>query len=218
MAKMAYVCLYHSYLDNFSGLSDLDLGKLTRAMLRYSVTGQNPRLKGDAKIVWPLIRSQIDRDVEKYQQICEMNRIKGAKGGRASRVAAASRCLAQVTNENENENVNEKEKESEKENEKEKEKEMEREKEIERAMAPRGQSIPKKFLFPSEEEVRKYCILEGIHMDVDRFMDHYTSNGWRVGVNPMQDWQAAVRNWARKEADYGKTETGKAEPIYGIIL
>ena len=28
-----------------------------------------------------------------------------------------------------------------------------------------------------------------------RFVNHYQSNGWRVGRNPMQDWQAAANNW-----------------------
>ena len=28
-----------------------------------------------------------------------------------------------------------------------------------------------------------------------RFVNHYQSNGWKVGRNPMQDWQAAANNW-----------------------
>jgi len=26
-------------------------------------------------------------------------------------------------------------------------------------------------------------------------MDHYQSNGWKVGKNSMKDWKAAVRKW-----------------------
>src|SRR4030095_7019631 len=34
--------------------------------------------------------------------------------------------------------------------------------------------------------------------EADKFYDHYQSNGWRVGKNPIKDWQAAARNWLRR--------------------
>ena len=33
------------------------------------------------------------------------------------------------------------------------------------------------------------------------FVDHYLSNGWRVGRVPMTDWQAAARGWQRRAAE-----------------
>jgi hypothetical protein len=30
-------------------------------------------------------------------------------------------------------------------------------------------------------------------------VDYYSSNGWKVGRNPMKDWKAAVRTWERSE-------------------
>jgi hypothetical protein len=30
-----------------------------------------------------------------------------------------------------------------------------------------------------------------------KFVDFYSSNGWKVGKNPMKDWKSAVRNWVR---------------------
>jgi hypothetical protein len=33
------------------------------------------------------------------------------------------------------------------------------------------------------------------------FVDHYLSNGWRVGRVPMTDWQAAARGWERRAAE-----------------
>ena len=38
-------------------------------------------------------------------------------------------------------------------------------------------------------------------MDVDLFMDHYTSNGWMVGSNPMKDWKAAIRTWEQRQGN-----------------
>lgn len=31
--------------------------------------------------------------------------------------------------------------------------------------------------------------------EAKRFRDFYDSNGWKVGKNPMKDWQASARNW-----------------------
>ena len=38
----------------------------------------------------------------------------------------------------------------------------------------------------------------------DEFYDHFVSNGWKVGRNPMKDWRAAARNWSRNEVRYGR--------------
>ena len=35
-----------------------------------------------------------------------------------------------------------------------------------------------------------------------RFVNYYQSNGWKVGRNPMQDWQAAANNWLLNAKDY----------------
>ena len=32
-----------------------------------------------------------------------------------------------------------------------------------------------------------------------RFVDFYASKGWRVGKEPMKDWEAAVRTWERRD-------------------
>jgi len=31
------------------------------------------------------------------------------------------------------------------------------------------------------------------------FLDHYESNGWKVGKTGMKDWKASVRTWQRKQ-------------------
>lgn len=48
---------------------------------------------------------------------------------------------------------------------------------------------------PTFEEVADYCIERGNQVNVQMFLDHYTSNGWKVGKNktPMRDWKAAIR-------------------------
>ena len=54
-----------------------------------------------------------------------------------------------------------------------------------------------RFTQPTLEEVQAYCIERGNSVDPQRFVDYYSSNGWKVGKNPMKDWKAAVRTWER---------------------
>lgn len=61
----------------------------------------------------------------------------------------------------------------------------------------KGKKKAKSFSPPSRDDVEAYCQEEGLKIDTARFVDYYTSNGWMVGKNPMKDWRAAVRNWAR---------------------
>ena len=64
------------------------------------------------------------------------------------------------------------------------------------------------FKKPTLEEVRAYCQERGNSVNPEKWYDHYTSNGWKVGKNPMKDWKAAVRTWERSGYnDAKKTET-----------
>lgn len=57
----------------------------------------------------------------------------------------------------------------------------------------------KRFQPPSVSEVADYCREHSLSMDAERFVDYYTANGWMAGRSRMRDWQAAARNWARRE-------------------
>lgn len=72
------------------------------------------------------------------------------------------------------------------------------EREGESSSPPRPQKSAR-FEKPSVEEVKAYCESKGYQIDPENFVDFYESNGWKVGKNPMRSWQAAVRNWARRE-------------------
>lgn len=55
----------------------------------------------------------------------------------------------------------------------------------------------KRFTPPTLEEVTAYCNERNNNVDPQRFIDYYTSNGWKVGKNTMKNWQAAIRTWER---------------------
>lgn len=64
----------------------------------------------------------------------------------------------------------------------------------------------KRFSPPTVEEVKAYCEEKGLSVDAERFVDFYTSKGWKVGNSPMKDWRAACRNWAKRDAEEPKQE------------
>ena len=66
-------------------------------------------------------------------------------------------------------------------------------------------STAKGFARPSLQEVIDYCLERKNNVAAEKFIDHYTSNGWKVGRNPMKDWKAAVRTWEKSSFDTLKT-------------
>ena len=57
----------------------------------------------------------------------------------------------------------------------------------------------KRFKAPTIEEITAYCQEIGSKVNPQRFFDYYTSNGWKVGRNPMKDWKATIRRWSDDE-------------------
>jgi hypothetical protein len=70
----------------------------------------------------------------------------------------------------------------------------------------------KPFQPPSLEEVKAYCLERGNSIDPQRFIDSYTSKGWMVGKNKMQDWQAAIRTWEKNQ--FNDTPSGQKAGLF----
>lgn len=66
---------------------------------------------------------------------------------------------------------------------------------------------------PTLEEVAAYCLERKNQVDPSLWLDHYTSNGWRVGKNPMRDWKAAVRTWERNGFKSGRKHAARPRPM-----
>ncbi len=61
-----------------------------------------------------------------------------------------------------------------------------------------ARKVAKAFVKPSAEELGLYASKIGLPGEqVQAFLDHYEANGWKVGRNPMRDWQATMRTWQR---------------------
>ncbi|WPP51771.1 helix-turn-helix domain-containing protein [Catalinimonas niigatensis] len=47
-----------------------------------------------------------------------------------------------------------------------------------------------------------------------RFVNYYESNGWKVGRNDMQDWQAAANNWLLNSQNYTTSKSSTHERLH----
>jgi len=58
------------------------------------------------------------------------------------------------------------------------------------------------FIRPELFQVQNYYEELGALPEAEGFFNYYESNGWKVGKNPMKDWQAASRNWIKNSKNY----------------
>ena len=74
--------IYHDNWELFESMSNDEAGQLFKALMRYSSNSEIIELPPQLKYVFVLIKKQMDRDLEKYNSICERNQLNGLKGGR----------------------------------------------------------------------------------------------------------------------------------------
>ena len=187
-----YFCAYHSYIKQCKGLSDGELGRLFRALLEYGASGKVPELNGRESVAFDFMSANIDRDAESYKDTCNRNRENISK--RYERIRANTTVY-----------------ETYQEKEEEKEKEELLKKDISNEISKKS-TRQKKFVPPTVEEVASYCLERKNKVDAAYFVDHYTSNGWKVGKQNMKDWKAAVRTWEKNGYNQPSKKQDAVEP------
>ena len=53
------------------------------------------------------------------------------------------------------------------------------------------------FIEPTYNEILEYCTQRKNGVDVNKFLNFYSSKGWMVGKNKMIDWKACIRTWEK---------------------
>ena len=181
---LPYIKLFGDNSATIDLLSDAEAGRLLKALLHYN-QGKETQLVGQEKLVFAMLKAQIDRDAASYQSFIDKQRENGKKGGRPKN--PENPTLTQTNPKNPS--LFEKTQKSQ-----EKEKEEEKEKDKEEEVIKR-----KRFTPPTSAEVAQYCRERNNNVNADRFIDFYSSKGWRVGNQPMKDWKAAVRTWEHRD-------------------
>ena len=181
------------YKSVYNGVKDLDPETFKRLMLslmEYGFNDDDPELQGLERTVFESWKANIDarfRDSEN-----------GKKGGRPIKNPPFENENPGFETENpplEDENGG-----------------IESEKHITKTKTKtetKTKTKESRFTPPSVDEVEAFCRERGNSVNAERFVDFYTSKGWRIGKDPMKDWQAAVRTWEKRD------DTRAAPPRHG---
>lgn len=183
---MPYIKLFADSSATIDLLSDAEAGRLFKAVMHYA-NGQIDELPGQERLVFAMLKTQIDRDTASYQSFIDKQRLNGQKGGRPKNPS--------LLNENPNNpSLFEKTQKSQ-----DKDKEEDKEKDI-KENTPKGvQKKTVRFSPPTIEEVEVYCKERNNNVNPQRWFDFYSAKGWKIGNNPMRDWKAAVRTWEQRD-------------------
>ena len=187
----SHLKIYLSFEDDTECLSDAERGRLLLAMVRYAKDGTEPSLSGNERFLWPVVRGQIDRDIDVYESKVSAGRAGGLAKAENSK---SQQNLAEVSKSQQNlaevSTIKIKDKD------KEEDKDKDQDKGVSGA----------RFAPPTPEDVAAFCRERGNSVDPVKFCAFYQSKGWKVGKNPMKDWRAAVITWERDNG--GETASG----------
>lgn len=194
---------YFDWMDHLSLLEPSEALGVLNTLRDYITTGEvHQELSSAAKMAFSFIKSQVDRDLAKW----ETTRKKRSEAGKAGAEATNSRRQDSANSANAafvesspansavNVPVNVPVPDSECNN---------------KADKPPTHSRPerKRFIPPTVEQVAEYVKQRGSKVDPQGFIDFYESKGWMIGKTPMKDWKAACRNaehwerWEKKPVD-----------------
>lgn len=202
--SMEYFCCYNDYLKKLEKLSDEEMGRLFRALLIYSSTGEQIDLIGMESLAFDFISFDIDRAKKSYEEKCLKNTENGRKGGRPKN-GESPKPNGFFENQK-NRMVFLKTQKTQEEEKKEKEEYEEEQEKVKK------KNTKEKFVKPTLEEIKDYCSEQNyIHIDPEYFIDYYESNGWMAGKSKMKDWKATVRNWERRGKENGRTSNAKRD-------
>lgn len=178
--------------------------RINDAIQRFAVYGEEPEDEYLKYTMYSVIRSQIIRDREKYQEICDKRREAiNSRWEREQKVQVntndtnVSNSIQMDTNDtkdgkgNVNKgNVN-----------------------IPKEKDTKKKSAPMRFVPPTLDEVREFISTNGYTLvNAEAFHSHYASVGWKRGKTPLKDWKQAVINWQATERQNKPQEAEQPAP------
>ena len=185
-----YAALPYDYLEEMEALNDAEFGRLTRALLAYSMTGEKIALCGNERFYAKRVMAQEDRFKASYEDVSTA-RSEAGKAGAAARwqngkgIFANGKDSTAIPANGKNGNT---------------------ETDTDTLPSDDGKRDTRaaRFTPPTVDDVAAYVTEKGYHVNAERFVSFYQQKGWMVGKNRMKDWKAAVRNWeTRWKDDHG---------------
>ncbi len=162
---------YHSFKEAIDEVTDDQQLSIYQSIANYALYRKEPDLEGVAKIVWVLIKPQLDANWRKYEKGCRGGG-SGKLGGRPRKNPLGVISKTPNDNVNVNDNVNDN---------------------VE-SCVDISNNINN---IPLLSDIMLFTGENKLQVDPHEFYDYYTANGWRLGDRPMANWQATLRNWSR---------------------
>ncbi len=76
---------------------------------------------------------------------------------------------------------------------------IDRDIELDKEIDKEKESIKKKKIPPTIEDITSYCDERKNGIDPQHFFDYNEARGWVIGKNKMKDWKAAIRTWEKNQ-------------------
>ena len=179
------------YTEIWPAIQKLDMeqrGKLFTAIMKHALGEEPEKLDILTDVIFTFNKSQLDRDEQKYQEVCKRRAEYGRRGGLATakqKQAKATKSKQDQANQADNDNENDNENDNDNENENDNE-----------AQAPEGLSL----LPGTELELRRKY---GEQSDalIEDVRTYYTAHPEK----PFPGWPAAVAQFERNQKRWGKT-------------
>lgn len=194
-----YAALPHEYLEEMDILSDAEFGRLCRALLKYSMTGEEVQLEGAEKVLLKRVYMQERRFQESYSDLTESRREAGKKGAakRWQKMASDSKAMASDS------------------------KNAYTETKTKTDIPPPngGRDTPAHVKPPTLEQVLEVAKLRGCPECAKPFFDYYAAARWRDGEGkPVYSWQQKLVAWQMREEKQGKlTPKGGGNPFLDML-
>ena len=197
MSEKNSFVLYTSYRDQVDLLTNEQAGILFKSILGYAASVEPEQMDGMTAMAFSFIKAGIDKDTDKYNRTCEARREAGRMGGRPPKSESEENKQTKAKKANGFSEKQTKAKKADNDN------EYDSDNDLKKKDTDVSKEKASRFLPPTPDEVRGYCLEKGYAVDAERFIDFYESKGWFVGKNKMKDWKAAVRNWNRMQREDG---------------
>lgn len=186
MTQMQYLQIFADKEELLEPFDDAERGRLLTAMMRYALHCEEIPLAGNERFIWPVFKQMIDQSreaLENKRKAGSARQQKAAEDNTTQQDAAQAQQTeakggikqeSRIKNQDIRININNN--------------------------GGIGKPRGARFSPPTPEAVSEYAREAGITIDAQQFVDFYAAKGWKVGSAPMKDWQAAARNWARRDA------------------
>lgn len=183
-----------SFIIHFDSLNVLDdltndqAGLLFKAIKAYHLSDEL-QLDTITNIAMSPFRNQFDRDAEKYEKLCEKNRLiaESRYNTKSTTGKSGNHSLPERTKSTDNDSKSKSDSDN-------------KSKEI--------KNITSRFTPPTDIETVAYFESKGsTNVEAQKFWLFYDSKDWKVGKNKMQKWKSSASGWITRN----KTEANRTD-------